>query len=410
MDDDIFDYDWSQGGGDWTYFGDNTIGDTSWIDNFDWSNAINDLDFSKLDLSSFDFGNDYFSGKFNPFDIDAMDWDTSSLSPFDLDALSNVDQANTLTFFNPDGSTVRYEDITDPGAMVSTMDPNTGRNVFYHSTDGDNYVIDYSDTTPGSFVETFRQSVDGGPTRYDAYSGMGDEAKHVTYSDVYGPQGGTITTTSDGKKYQYENGKVYELDDKGNRREIKDGGGGGGKQTPAQKLQQMIDARKTSIRLPDVPELERFTPGRGALFNPFGGQGEIPLARLDLGSIGNIFPSESVLDRLAGQMPIRVAEGGSIEGEHNPEFYSEGGSRYVRGNGDGTSDSVPAMLARGEYVIPADVVSNLGNGDNEAGAEIMDEFLNVVRSHKRSAHPEDLPEDSKGPLAYLEEAQKNVRD
>jgi hypothetical protein len=68
------------------------------------------------------------------------------------------------------------------------------------------------------------------------------------------------------------------------------------------------------------------------------------------------------------------------------------------------------MLARGEYVIPADVVSSLGNGDNEAGAEIMDEFLQVVREHKRDAEPGDLPEDSKGPLSYLAEAQENLRD
>lgn len=109
--------------------------------------------------------------------------------------------------------------------------------------------------------------------------------------------------------------------------------------------------------------------------------------------------------------PIYAAEGGSIG--HNPEFYSEGGAsmanRYVKGEGDGTSDSVPAMLASGEFVIPADVVSSLGNGDNDAGALTLDEFLKVIRSHKRSADPSELPEDSKGPLAYLEEALTKVR-
>lgn len=106
-----------------------------------------------------------------------------------------------------------------------------------------------------------------------------------------------------------------------------------------------------------------------------------------------------------------AADGGLIE--HNPQFYSEGGAsmanRYVKGEGDGTSDSVPAMLASGEFVIPADVVSSLGNGDNDAGAMTLDEFLKVIRQHKRSAHPSELPEDSKGPLAYLEEAFKKVR-
>jgi len=104
-----------------------------------------------------------------------------------------------------------------------------------------------------------------------------------------------------------------------------------------------------------------------------------------------------------------AAEGGQIG--HNPEFFSEGGmgNRYVRGDGDGTSDSVPAMLASGEFVIPADVVSGLGNGDNDAGAHVLDQFMQAIRKHKRAADPSELPEDSKGPLSYLEEAMKKAR-
>jgi hypothetical protein len=114
-----------------------------------------------------------------------------------------------------------------------------------------------------------------------------------------------------------------------------------------------------------------------------------------------------------GLTPFGHKEGGEIEG-HNPQFYSEGGlnsmqNRYVTGDGDGTSDSIPAMLANGEFVIPADVVSGLGNGSNEAGAEVLDEFMKVIRQHKRDADPEDLPPESKGPLTYLDEAQKNIK-
>jgi hypothetical protein len=116
----------------------------------------------------------------------------------------------------------------------------------------------------------------------------------------------------------------------------------------------------------------------------------------------NLVPSDEVQT---------AADGGLIE--HNPQFFSEGGmsleNRYVKGDGDGTSDSVPAMLASGEFVIPADVVSSLGNGDNDAGAMTLDEFLKVIRQHKRSADPSKLPEDSKGPLAYLEQALTKVR-
>ena len=108
------------------------------------------------------------------------------------------------------------------------------------------------------------------------------------------------------------------------------------------------------------------------------------------------------------------SEGHSVEGEeHVPEFYSEGGLKsmdhtYVTGDGDGTSDSIPAMLANGEFVIPADVVASLGNGSNESGASVLDQFMKVIREHKRDAHPDHLPPDSKGPLAYLQEAKKKV--
>ena len=106
------------------------------------------------------------------------------------------------------------------------------------------------------------------------------------------------------------------------------------------------------------------------------------------------------------------AEGGSID-EHNPQFYSEGGlsaeHRYVTGPGDGTSDSVPAMLANGEFVIPADVVSSLGNGSNDSGAQILDEFLRTIRDHKHKSNAKKLPPDSKGPLSYLQQAKQKVK-
>jgi hypothetical protein len=106
------------------------------------------------------------------------------------------------------------------------------------------------------------------------------------------------------------------------------------------------------------------------------------------------------------------AEGGAIE-EHNPSFFSEGGlgsieNRYVQGEGDGTSDSIAAMLANGEFVIPADVVSKLGNGSNEAGAGVLDQFLVEIRKHAHS-NGEKLPPESKGPLGYLLDAKRKVK-
>jgi hypothetical protein len=115
---------------------------------------------------------------------------------------------------------------------------------------------------------------------------------------------------------------------------------------------------------------------------------------------------------LPGYNPKFAAEGGSIEG-HNPQFFSEGGlgsleNRYVNGEGNGTSDEVPAMLANGEFVIPADVVASLGNGSNEAGAGVLDQFLQAIREHRQDHDSKELPPDSKGPLAYLLEAKKRA--
>ena len=108
--------------------------------------------------------------------------------------------------------------------------------------------------------------------------------------------------------------------------------------------------------------------------------------------------------------PSFVALPHLADGGHVPEFYSEGGLKhtYVQGDGDGTSDSVPAMLANGEFVIPADVVSSLGNGSNDSGSKVLDEFLETIRAHKQEHKPSQLPPDSKGALAYLEIAHKKA--
>ena len=64
--------------------------------------------------------------------------------------------------------------------------------------------------------------------------------------------------------------------------------------------------------------------------------------------------------------------------------------RYLAGATDGMADKIPAeidqvqpaALSDGEYVIPADVVSHLGNGNSDAGAKILDEFLTKVRKSR----------------------------
>jgi hypothetical protein len=75
--------------------------------------------------------------------------------------------------------------------------------------------------------------------------------------------------------------------------------------------------------------------------------------------------------------------------------YAAGGNpRLLRGPGDGMSDNIPATisgrqparLADGEFVIPADVVSHLGNGSTEAGAKQLHAMMDKVR-RARTGNP-----------------------
>lgn len=75
--------------------------------------------------------------------------------------------------------------------------------------------------------------------------------------------------------------------------------------------------------------------------------------------------------------------------------YARGGitnlnPTFLQGDGDGMSDSIPAAvhhnggkepvrLANNEYIVPADVVSHLGNGSSAAGAKVLDKMSSNVR-------------------------------
>jgi hypothetical protein len=67
--------------------------------------------------------------------------------------------------------------------------------------------------------------------------------------------------------------------------------------------------------------------------------------------------------------------------------YSDGG-RLLKGPGDGMSDHIPATigkkqparLADGEFVVPADVVSHLGNGSTDAGAKKLYGMMDKIRT------------------------------
>ena len=82
----------------------------------------------------------------------------------------------------------------------------------------------------------------------------------------------------------------------------------------------------------------------------------------------------------------------------------------VTGPGDGQSDDIPAMLADGEFVFPADVVAALGNGSTKAGSDKLYDMMHSIRAYHRSAKPKDLPPPAKkSPLDYLKKPARKVR-
>ncbi len=106
-----------------------------------------------------------------------------------------------------------------------------------------------------------------------------------------------------------------------------------------------------------------------------------------------------MMDKSLGRMGGYAAGGGiSHLGD-----YSDGG-RLLKGPGDGISDSIPAVigkrqparLADGEFVIPARIVSEIGNGSTEAGARKLYAMMDRVQNaRKKSIGKKKVAVDSK---------------
>jgi hypothetical protein len=105
------------------------------------------------------------------------------------------------------------------------------------------------------------------------------------------------------------------------------------------------------------------------------------------GGRGGLMPMHHA--QMQDQQMYPMAEGGIAalaQGGYNLGSYSDGG-RLLRGPGDGVSDSIPATigknqparLADGEFVVPARIVSELGNGSTEAGARKLYAMMDRVQ-------------------------------
>jgi hypothetical protein len=111
-----------------------------------------------------------------------------------------------------------------------------------------------------------------------------------------------------------------------------------------------------------------------------------------------------------GESSANEARGGlNANGKYHPPEYAQGGiaalaygglgslggysdgGRLLRGPGDGVSDSIPATigkkrparLADGEFVVPARIVSELGNGSTEAGARKLYAMMDRIQAGRK---------------------------
>ena len=136
--------------------------------------------------------------------------------------------------------------------------------------------------------------------------------------------------------------------------------------------------------------------------NAIGANTGYPMARLQSPAYSN--PGMQQPEATNVIAPTADAGVGTYSGE--PRFatggisdlggYSDGG-RLLRGPGDGVSDSIPATignkqparLADGEFIIPARVVSELGNGSTEAGARQLYAMMDRVQKARRKTVGKD---------------------
>lgn len=103
--------------------------------------------------------------------------------------------------------------------------------------------------------------------------------------------------------------------------------------------------------------------------------------------------ADTGVNQITGEM--NFAGGGGISSLGS---YSDGG-RLLKGPGDGMSDNIPAQigakqparLADGEFVVPADVVSHLGNGSTDAGARQLYKMMDRIRT-QRTGKKKQAPE------------------
>lgn len=156
-------------------------------------------------------------------------------------------------------------------------------------------------------------------------------------------------------------------------------------------LEQGLDPR-TGEALQGAYQFSPAVRQQGMPMPAIGVQEDAPLVSMGKRGKGVSHALGTVRINPAAIMPM--VEGAFQAGRDLLGGYADGGT-LVDGPGTGRSDDVPATmdafadtrLSRGEYVIPADVVSAMGEGSTDAGAEALNRLVDKTRAkwRKRTA-------------------------
>jgi hypothetical protein len=154
-------------------------------------------------------------------------------------------------------------------------------------------------------------------------------------------------------------------------------------------MDAMSSTSNTSVNATNGMDVQSDTATAGGASTSAGADGPAGAGSNGMGSdVGG--DSGAVGEARGGLSPrfkYHMATGGISDAGYNLGGYSDGG-RLLRGPGDGVSDSIPAMigkkqparLADGEFVVPARIVSELGNGSTEAGARKLYAMMDRIQA------------------------------
>lgn len=121
--------------------------------------------------------------------------------------------------------------------------------------------------------------------------------------------------------------------------------------------------------------------------NPWAGK--MPTSALSTTATNPAIPPVPTSAVPAKPLPVPQAQltGGLKMAQGGLASFAEGGDNYLQGSTDGMADKLntsiddhqAAKLSHGEFVIPADVVSHLGNGNSDAGAQRLYDMMAKIR-------------------------------